>query len=75
MFKLLTVALLVFSFSSVWAQDNPNINLTLTVENIVRSKLWYEGVSSPSQNINSDAAVMRDYPEELIVALDKIDLE
>ena len=75
MFKVLTVALLVFNFSSVWAQDNPNLNLTLTVENIVRSKLWYEGVTSSAQNINSDVAVMRDYPEELIVALDKIDLE
>lgn len=74
MFKILTAGLIFISFSSVWAMDGIDLNINLSVKNIVRSKLWYEGINIKSQQPAKHSGLAEiQYPEELSVVLDKYD--
>lgn len=74
MFKFLTAVVLCFSMQSLWAMDQ---SLDFSVKNIIRSKLWYEGISMKTNDSNqeqefagsqSETAQM---PEELKIALEQ----
>lgn len=77
MFKILTAGLVFISMSSLWAMDGIDLNVNLSVKNIVRSKLWYEGISVSSKEASSQNKLPTSrelqYPEELSVVLDKYD--
>lgn len=73
MFKLLTAVILTVSFQTAWSMDQ---NIDFSVKNIIRSKLWYEGVSSqdPHNSSNSNieqSSQAQQMPEELSIALEK----
>jgi hypothetical protein len=76
MIKLLTAALITLSFSSAFAMDLNQFDPNYSVKNIIRSKMWYEGLefkdrSKEVQQV-SDQSVA-ELPEELTIALDKLD--
>lgn len=77
MIKFLTAALISLSFTSVWAMDLNEIDPNYSVKNIIKSKLWYEGIeikvdSKFAKQIDNDD-ITAQLPEELTVALDKLD--
>lgn len=73
MSKILTVALLMISSMATFADDSQDFT-NLSVKNIVRAKLWYEGIQSAEKTHYEDAQGVENYPEELIIALDKFEI-
>jgi len=67
----LVLILCSFMSSSVFA----NQFLNLPTQEIVRANLWHQGIEQPNtvENNSFDAAV--NYPEELVVAIELLDLE
>ena len=75
MIKFLTAVLITLSFSSAWAMDINQIDPNYSVKNIIRSKMWYEGIESKTSDKapQLSAKGLVEMPEELSVALDKLD--
>jgi len=76
MFKVLTAVMFTLSISSAWAFDINQLDPNYSVKNIIKAKLWYEGINVKSEaNTGSKltAKAAPAMPEELSIALDKID--
>lgn len=77
MFKILTVGLLVLSSVSVQAMDGLDMALDISMKSIVKSKLWYEGISSDIEANTVSTQKFETLPkgasEELIVAVEKFE--
>lgn len=78
MFKLFTAVILTITISAACAYELEQVDPNYSVKNILRSKMWYEGLSfqttETGNNSKSDTAENRvPMPEELAVALDKLD--
>jgi len=76
MLKFLTAVLVSLSFTSAWALDLNQVDPNYSVKNIIRSKLWYEGVEFKRQDIQDKQFQVDSFsqlPEEVTVALDKLD--
>lgn len=76
MYKLLTIVMLTISSQGIFAMDLEQVDPNFSVKNILRSKLWYEGLSleKKSEDSTGMAAEARiPMPEELAVALEKLE--
>lgn len=72
MFKFLSVVALVCMTSSVYA-FSPVIDAS--TQNLIRMKLWYEGIETTNANQINASSDIKPLPEELEVALQKFDSE
>ena len=76
MFKILTVGLLFLTTTTAFAMDDLHLAMDISMKSIVRTKLWYEGVTVPqTANLgqNSRTKLPEGASEELIVAIEKFE--
>lgn len=64
-FKVLTVALLLFTSSTSFALENEFLRL-FPVKEQVRLQLWYEGVDSSDKKVEEAKNIEKHLPIELI---------
>jgi hypothetical protein len=73
MFKILTVVITFCSISFAFADDYHSLS-ALNTKNLVRMKLWYEGIPAQNKAISDQKTVVKPMKEELKRALDKVKL-
>ncbi len=73
MFKIFTVALLLISSQSLFAEETLN-HLTPTHQ-LVKAKLWFEGIEPVQEKTGTykEKKQVRELPEELSVALEQLE--
>ncbi len=75
MYKLLTAVVLLTVASVGHTMDISSFDPNIDMKQVIRSKLWYQGVEVSSSAISEQGSHGRTLPknasEELIVALDK----
>ena len=67
MLKLLSGIMIIMASSSVFSFEHLNLNGALRTQDVVKMKLWYEGIEVQKQEKQVVKAV--ELPEELLVPL------
>ena len=69
MLKLLSGIMIIMASSSVFSFEHLSLNGALRTQDVVKMKLWYEGIEVQKQEKQVVKAV--ELPEELLVPLSK----